>query len=265
MALFIPNQTVAERVVRDGFKQFERALKRFGISSPATPGVDILSDYGTDLNPELVLSFYTHSGNMTPQASDCYCQDEEKVADAWQAYKTFIRIGGHRITAERRLEQYSAKNRVVTFDDKSAITIINDRASDLPMLAITTWQAGVLDLTDLKQKADFGYYVGERLERIGYRRHSDKMLIDLGEVYRHPDPAMAPVLIDWSDRDMVKMLIFTGDEEALRVQLTPNKLEELAIPVIDMRRKPVAKGLHDNTSDVGRYSNDAEMTLTVTA
>lgn len=245
MALFLPNQTVAERVVQDGFKQFERALKRFGISSPITPGVDILFDYGTALNPELVLSFYTQSGNLTPQAGDCYCQDKEKVDDAWQAFKTFIRMGGHRITAERRSDAYSANRSTVIFEDQSAINIINDRASGLPMLSVVIWRNGILDLTDLKQTTDMGFYVGERLERIGYRRYKDRILMDMGQIFRHPDPDMVPVLMDWNTPEKANMILFPADQQPIRINLTNSVLESLNTPVLDMRRRPIQLNLYE--------------------
>lgn len=253
MSTLLTNQSLAERVVRDGFKQFERSLKRQSIDSPATPGFDLLFDYGTALNPELVLSFYTSSGNLTLQASECYCQDEEKVSDAWHAYKQFIRIGGHPITAERRLETYSPKTLMVTFDDKSAINIINDRATGLPMLSIINWQTGLLDVTDLKGKDDVGFYLEQRLERIGYRWHVDNLLLDMGRIFRHPDSAMAPVLVDWNTKDTVKLLLFPADQPALRIDLTQKTLESMDAPVLDLRRQPTKTTLFDYPSGCVPY------------
>ena len=243
--------SIAERVLRDGFTRYEQYLAKDGIPSPATRGIDLLRSYGSNLNPDIVLSFFTDNGNLTTQAGDCVCYDREIRGAAWDAYKRFIYSGGVEETAEAIRGDYTTNKKLqqVPFADKSAISFLPDPSYSLPMVQLRNWQSGLLDLTGLASDTYFDYNLMERMAVVGYQVDREPKQFQFGQVLYHLDSEMAPVIIDWNSLTEVHLLVFYSDQPASRVVISNETTGGLQIPVLDLRAKPEKKGIYAHKND----------------
>ena len=247
-------KSLARTLITDALAIFCAELSRLGSPLPYADEADLTIDYGSPINPHIVVSFYKGYGGLLPLADECYAYSEPAVKAAKKAMKTFMLEGGSEATKGRDTQRIGpGYDFIVDFEsEKTRISV--DMHAKFPVMVCTNWQTGLLDLALLTRAADgqsdrWFNHVEEYLAQLGYRRLRHDGLAAMGDVYLPAEPSMAPLLVryhyhaDDPRQPEMSLTIVHEQGQPETICVTREDMATIDNPVVCLLAHPVKRGI----------------------
>lgn len=197
--LFNPTQSLARTLVSEGLALFKEALISNGLPSPFADEEELVTNFGTALNPSLCLSFYKKGGNLFPEASECLSYDEKLIKQELLAFHRFIGYGGNETTREHASKAVGeeGQNFRVDFLGEKTSVYVHLHHGVFPFVEFRSWESGLLDLNQLTEVATSNWFnkFDDQLNSLNYEEDRSPNLYRIGQLFIHVDPNMSPLLV----------------------------------------------------------------------
>lgn len=249
-----PAKNLARTLITEALAVFCDELTRLGSPLPFNNEADLVIDYGSAINPHVVISFYTYSGNLLPLAAACVEHDPSAVQLAKKAMKSFVLRGGGETTQGFETQRTGQGYDVIVDFEREKTRVCFDTLALFPAIVFTNWQTGLLDLALVTKRAvhtstRWFEDVEDQLAHLGYRLVYDEAFYHVGNVYLPADQSMAPLLVryyghaenDAQPEMSIEIFHKTGRPEIIYV--SADAVAAVAHPVVCLLAQPVLRGI----------------------